>query len=172
MKRWHYIAFIVVIATMNGCAGFGQPAVAPGETEQAVLAKLGQPTHRYQDGNTQLLEYAQGFWGQQTYMARIGPDKTLISYEPVLTAQKFALIKLDTTTKEEVLRMIGAPAETSFLSLSQLEVWSYPYKESGVWDSMMHVHFDNAGIVRKMFNGPDPTRDPDERWPFGMFRAP
>ena len=26
---------------------------------------------------------------------------------------------------------------------------------------MMHVHFDKAGIVRKMLNGPDPRCDPD-----------
>ncbi len=103
-------------------------------------------------------------------MARISADGKLISYEQVLTAQKFASIKIGESTKDDVLRMIGAPSETTYLTLSQLEVWSYPYKESGTWDSMMHVHFDNAGIVRKMLNGPDPRRDPDERFPFSMMR--
>ncbi len=171
MKHWCLIIYFATFLLLAGCAGFGNPPVMPGETEQAVVAKLGQPTHRYVDGKEQLLEYAQGPWGQKTYMARIGPDGKLISYDQVLTTQKFAAIKIDSATKNDVLRTIGAPTETSYLTLSQLEVWSYPYKESGVWDSMMHVHFDRAGIVRKMINGPDPNRDPERHWIFGISRA-
>ena len=36
------------------------------------------------------------------------------------------------------------------------EVWSYRYKEAGVWNSLMSVHFDQQGVVRQMLNGPDP----------------
>jgi hypothetical protein len=96
-------------------------------------------------------------------MARIDSSGKLISYEQVLTNQKFATLKPGIATKEDVLHTVGAPSETSYLPLSQLEVWSYPYKESGVWDSMMHVHFDKSGIVRRLESGPDPKRDPD-RW--------
>jgi hypothetical protein len=45
------------------------------------------------------------------------------------------------------------------------EVWSYRYKEAGVWNSMMHVHFDERGIVRQMLNGPDPRYDDRFRFP-------
>jgi hypothetical protein len=58
-----------------------------------------------------------------------------------------------------VLHTLGRPAETSYLSRQKLEVWSYRYKESGVWNSMMHVHFDDDGIVRMMQNGPDMERE-------------
>jgi hypothetical protein len=43
-----------------------------------------------------------------------------------------------------------------YLSLRGLEVWSYRYKQSGVWNSMMHIHFSKDGIVREMQSGPDP----------------
>jgi hypothetical protein len=43
------------------------------------------------------------------------------------------------------------------------EVWSYRYRESGVWNSMMHVHFDQAGVVRQMLNGPDPRYQDHDR---------
>jgi hypothetical protein len=162
---------IAIITTLCGCATFGGPPLAVGEPEQSVIAKLGNPTHRYQAENDHLLEYAYGPWGQQTYMARIGPDDKLISYEQVLTTQKFATIEVGKATKEDVLHTIGAPSETSYLPLSKLEVWSYPYREANAWDSVMHVHFDNDGIVRKMLNGPDPRRDPDLRFPFGMLRG-
>ena len=103
-------------------------------------------------------------------MGRINPNGKVVSFEQVLTTQKFASIKVGEATKMEVLRTIGAPSETSYLPLTDLEVWSYPYKESNVWNSFMHVHFDKSGIVRKMLNGPDPRYDPDSRFPFGMMR--
>ena len=150
-----------LLAGLYGCAAFGPPPQA-GDPEQEGIARLGQPTHRYSDGQTRLLEYMHGPWGQTTYMARIGPDGRLISYEQVLTPQKFGQIQVDRATKDDVLRIIGAPSDTAYLSLSQREVWSYPYLEQGLWDSMMHVHFDNAGIVRMMQNGPDPRRMPSD----------
>ncbi len=153
---------------MTSCASI-QPE--PGEPEQAIRDKLGSPTHQYQDGNTRLLEYASGPFGQQTYMARIGADGRLVSFEQVLKSDKFAMIVPGVSNKPDVLHLIGAPGSVSYLSLPDLEVWSYAYKEANVWDSMMHVHFDKAGIVRKMENGPDPARDPDHKIGFGLLRG-
>jgi hypothetical protein len=156
---------------LAACAAMFPQPVGVGEPESSVLAKRGQPTHRYQDSKDHLLEYATGPWGQKTFMARIGPDGKVISFEQVLTVEKFATIKPGTTTKDDVLRTIGAPSETSYLSLTDLEVWSYPYKEHNVWNSLMHVHFDKNGIVQKMLNGPDPRFDPDMRFPFAFGRS-
>lgn len=161
--------FTIALLLFGGCAMLIPPAVMPGESESELIVKRGEPTNRYQDGKDQLLEYATGPWGQRTYMARLGPDRRVISFEQVLTTQKFATIKIGVATRNDVLRTIGRPSETSYLSLSELEVWSYPYKENEVWNSMMHVHFDRQGIVRKMLNGPDPRFDPDDHFPFGML---
>lgn len=157
----------ILVATLAACASLFPAPINIGDSEQDVIARRGQPEHRYQDGNDQLLEYSYGPWGQRTYMARIGPDGRVISFEQVLTTEKFASIKVGTSTKEDVLHTVGAPVETSYLSLTDLEVWSYPYKEGGVWNSVMHIHFDRNGIVRKMLNGPDMRFDPDRRFPFG-----
>lgn len=153
---------------MSGCTSLLPPPVNIGDSEADLLAKRGQPTHRYQDGKEQLVEYALGPWGQRTYMARLDADGKVVSFEQVLTTEKFAAIKVGEANKDSVLRIIGAPSATSYLSLRDLEVWSYPYKEAGVWNSLMHVHFDKNGIVRQMLNGPDPWFDPDRRIPFGM----
>jgi hypothetical protein len=165
MNVFQYGFLTLASLLISACAHFGGSPVAQGESEAAVISKLGTPTHRYQDGDVRLLEYMKGPWGQQTYIARIGPDGRLISYEQVLTTQKFAEIKVNETTKHDVLRTIGAPSDTSYLSLSKMEVWSYPYKEANVWNSIMHVHFDRNGVVRSMQNGPDRRYDPDSRWP-------
>lgn len=151
------------LALLTGCASLNA-APPVGASEQEVIAMLGQPTNRYQEGHTQILEYAWGPAGQQTYMATIDRDGRLTSYEQVLTTQKFGTIKIGESTKQEVLNTFGRPAETSYLALPQLEVWSYRYKENDVWDSMMHIHFDHAGIVRKVQNGPDPRYEDHDRF--------
>ncbi|MET3129933.1 hypothetical protein AAKU55_000174 [Oxalobacteraceae bacterium GrIS 1.11] len=161
MRIMHKLTILAPALWLAACAGLGGPPPAPGEPAAAVQAKLGRPTAVYPlpvDGVE--WEYATGPYGQYTYMARIGADGRLISYEQVLTGEKFATIKIGVATKQDVLRAIGRPTETSYLPRQKLEVWSYRYKESGVWDSMMHVHFDHEGMVRMMQNGPD--RDKEE----------
>jgi hypothetical protein len=162
--------FAVFLTTLSACSVLMPAPVNVGDSESELIAKRGEPTHRYQDGRDRLLEYALGPWGQRTYMARVDANGKVVSFEQVLTVQKFASIKVGEANKSDVLRTIGAPSDTSYLTLTDLEVWSYPYKESEVWNSLMHVHFDKAGIVRKMLNGPDPRFDPDMRFPFGMLR--
>lgn len=168
MKQISFAILGVILAALGACTTFGTVPVNVGDPESAVLSKLGAPTHQYQDGKNRLLEYMHGPFGQRTYMARIGPDGRLVSYEQVLTIEKFATLKPGSATKDDVLRTIGAPSETMYLRLSDLEVWSYPYKEAGVWDSIMSVHFDRSGVLQRMQNGPDPRRDPSSRL-FGMM---
>lgn len=126
-----------------------------GDSAAQVLAARGTPTHRYRVGSEELLEYMHGPYGQETWMARIGSDGKLISFEQVLTDEKFATLKLGVTNKQDVLHTIGAPSEQTYFPLSRLEAWTYPYKQYGIWDSLMHVHFDHAGIVRKLEITPD-----------------
>ncbi|HZW12700.1 MAG TPA: outer membrane protein assembly factor BamE [Noviherbaspirillum sp.] len=170
MKLLRNISVTASLLVLAACASIFPASVNIGDSESELIAKRGQPTHRYQDGKYRLLEYALGPWGQKTYMARIDETGKVASFEQVLTSETFATIKVGEATKADVLRTIGAPTETSYLSLTDLEVWSYPYKENNVWNSMMHVHFDRKGIVQKMLNGPDPRFDPDERFPFSLMR--
>ena len=158
MKTWikTLSASTLLASTLLGCVS--APPL-PGESQQQVMTRLGKPTAVYTLPDATLLEYATGPFGQFTYMARIGPDGRLTPYEQVLTDAKFATIKVGIATKEDVLHTIGRPAERSYLALPKLEVWSYRYKQAGVWNGMMHVHFDHAGIVRMMQSGPDEERE-------------
>lgn len=147
----------------SGCASWHTTLTDTAKTEADVLARLGQPSHRYRDGKDQLLEYMHGPAGQTTYMARIDSEGRLVSYTQVLDLQHFGQIKSGVSTTQDVLHIVGAPSERTHYPWTGLTAWSYPYKEQGVWDSMMSIYFDSAGIVRKLENGPDPYRDPD-RW--------
>ncbi len=152
-------ALIVVFAAslaLGGCAGLIRTQPALGDPVATVVSKFGQPTATFSEPGGQVFEYATGPMGQTTWMAHFGPDGRLARFEQVLTGETFAKIKIDVATKADVLRLIGHPAEHSYLALPDLEVWSYRYKENGVWNSMMHVHFNRAGVVKMMQNGPDP----------------
>lgn len=141
-----------------------QPLPPAGESLAGVQARFGKPTSIYPEGNGQVLEYATGPMGQRTWMAHFGADGKLINMEQALAGPVFARLKVGDSTKDEVLRTIGRPAETSYLALPKLEVWSYRYKENDVWNSMMHVHFDKTGVVRLMQSGPDPMYEERRRF--------
>ncbi|WP_040786815.1 hypothetical protein [Massilia niastensis] len=159
MKNLAKSLILTMGVLLGGCA-LVREAPNVGESAEAVQNKLGRPTNVYPlEGGGQELEYASGPMGQFTWMATLGPDGRLVSYEQVLTGEKFAAIKVDKADKAEVLRTIGRPAERSRVAFKNYEVWSYRYKEAMVWNSLMHVHFDQDGIVRQMLNGPDPMFD-------------
>jgi hypothetical protein len=153
-------AFVLAALSLSACAQLFRKPPPAGAPLAEVTAAMGQPNAVYPepDGG-QILEYRGQPMGQFQHMARIGPDGRLVSYQQVLTSENFARVKVDKWTKDDILRNFGRPAETSRVSYRDYEVWSYRYKEAGVWNSMMHVHFDQQGVVRQMLNGPDPMYD-------------
>ena len=158
MKRLAVVFALIGSLCLSGCATFGPP-LKPGASDEEVVARFGKPTAIYPDGDTVLWEYTGGYWSQQTHMARFGKNHRLISWEQVLTDAKFGTLTIGKSTKNEVLKTVGQPFETSRIHLNNYEVWSYRYKQDGVWDSLMHIMFDENGIVQKMETGLDPLYD-------------
>ncbi len=163
MRKIATISFLAAVLGLPACTALLPAEPSVGDPVETVIAKFGQPTAVYPAGQARLLEFARGPMGQFTWMARIGPDGRMLSFEQVLTDQKFGTIAIGKTTRDEVLHTLGRPAERSRVALQDYEVWSYRYKESGVWNSMMHVHFDRAGVVQMMQNGPDPMYEYNDR---------
>ena len=159
--RFHSMLCAAAVAlTLAGCTTILRQPPPAGAPLAEVTAKLGQPNAVYPDpAGGQVLEYRGQPMGQFQCMARIGPDGRLVSYDQVLTSENFAKVKVDRWTKDDILRNFGRPAEVSRVYAHDYEVWSYRYKEAGVWNSMMNVHFDAQGVVRQMLNGPDPLYD-------------
>ncbi|MES2297731.1 MAG: hypothetical protein V4582_11855 [Pseudomonadota bacterium] len=154
-------AILMMSLSLSGCAALAPPL--PGEPAEAILARMGPPTARFAEGAGSVLEYARGPFGQTTYFAHIDADGRLSRYEQVLTSAQFAKLTIGKSSKDDVLRTVGHPAEHSYLALPQLEVWSYRYKEAQVWNSMMHLHFDRDGVLRMMQGGPDPLFEEHRR---------
>lgn len=158
VKQTFYAPACIVLPLLLGACALDAGSLQPGKTEAQIISRYGQPTQRYQDGRDKLLEYMHGPFGQTTYMLRIGPDGKLISSEQVLTLEKFGTIKPGQSREQDVLKTVGTPSEVRHFPRTGLVEWSYPYKEAGVWDSMMSIYLDSTGTVRKLENGPDPRR--------------
>ncbi|SHG55453.1 hypothetical protein [Massilia sp. CF038] len=151
------VIFIAALSCLlSACALLLRPPPPVGATAAEVQAAWGRPTARYTGADGEVLEYAKGPMGQQTWMARMGPDGRLRQFEQVLTDDKFGTLKPGRSTQAEVLRAVGRPTEKSYLDIPKLQVWSYRYRESEVWNSMMHLHFNHDGVLTMMMNGPDP----------------
>ena len=161
MKRLSILTILALLA--GGCASFGRPPPQPGDSADAVRARLGQPTNIYRSGNDTLLEYAYGPMGQYTWMARLGPDDRLRSYDQVLTSANFATVKPGRDDKTSILQRFGRPTQVTHYASVEGDVWLYRYKEQDVWNSMMSVEFDRRGVVQAMVNGPDEEREARRR---------
>ena len=114
-------------------------------------------------GPERRLVYPLGPRGQQTWLVDLGADGKVARVTQALTDARFDAMKEGEWTRERVLTDFGPPAEVAPLPLRKVEVWSYRYRQSGVYDSMMHVYFDQQGIVRQFHPGMDLTMDPGDR---------
>jgi hypothetical protein len=117
-------------------------------SEADIIQRLGQPRASYTIGDIRLLEYGGGPFSQYSYMARF-QNNQLTSYEQTWTIERFNSIKINAFSKQDVLQLVGHPTEVTYYARSPYEVWN----------------FDDAGIVRKMENGPD-FRFEEMNYPF------
>ena len=153
-------ATLALILSLSACAPMIRRTPAVGAPLAEVTARLGKPDAIYPDpAGGQVLEYRGQPMGQFQYMARIGADGKLVSYEQVLTSENFARIEVGRWNRDDVLRNFGRPAEVVRSRLEEGEIWSYRYKEQGVWNSVMNVDFNARGTVLRVFNSPDPLLD-------------
>lgn len=155
------------LLAFSGCATLEQRL--PEDTPTAtVLSHMGRPdiTCPLDQGGQRLV------WSGQPFLqASWGTDATAAGVttgvKQLLTDASFAQLRQGEWHADKVRCTFGPPGEISgvgWLGNTQ-SVWSYSYKQDGVWNSLMHVYFDEAGYVTKFHPGPDPLYDPDRRFP-------
>jgi hypothetical protein len=153
-------AVLALALALTACAPLVRKAPPPGAPLAEVTARLGQPNAVYPEpGGGQVLEYRGQPMGQFQHMARIGPDGRLLSYEQVLTNENFEKIEIGSWSKDDVLRHFGRPAEVMPDRLEEGEIWSYRYKDKGLWNSFMNVTFNRRGAVLRTGTTADPLFD-------------
>ena len=159
-KRMAYgLGVALLAALLAACASFPSN-IKPGQSREELMARFGAPAGVQRTAQGERLVFSTAPFGQTAYAATLGPDGRVVAVEQVLTSENFTRIKLGEWTSERVRSEFGAPAEIR--AFSNKEVWwAYRFKESGVWNTLMNVMFDESGIARKTINTPDPQFTPD-----------
>ena len=154
MRFHHLIVVVGMVCLFSGCAMFQKPY--PGMSETELTAIRGKPDFEYQEGNLRRLEWSATEMGQYAYMAEIDTNGRLVSFEQVLTDERFASLRIGQSTQADVIRTVGQPPKWHRWVFEDGERWSYRYKENGVWDAMMTIYFDRNGVVEAMRSYIDP----------------
>jgi len=121
------LAVAALVLALGGCALLTPPQVLPGQTQAEAERALGQPTGRYAlpEGVTRL-EFARGPMGRETFMVDVDPGGRVLRGEQVLSEQRLASLRIGMHA-DEVLRLVGRPAERQGVGWRGWVVWSWRF---------------------------------------------
>ncbi len=155
----------LVCAGVAGCAGLGinWPYYGPGplkvgDTEAAVVARLGSPHERVARADGQRLVFVRGPMGKHTWMVELGADGRVQSLEQVLEPARFAKVQPG-MNQAQLRELLGPPAERRRLAMEgrSLEAWRFQTYECA-WFA---VTLSQVGRVLDAGYMPDPVCDVD-----------
>lgn len=154
------------LALLSACAGVA--SIPPGTSTEQLLQQRGRATLDYPrpEGGQRFIWSGQPM-GQFTWITDTDAQGKVLQHIQALTSERFNLLDHGEWDSNRVMYEFGPPAEISRVGLrGEHIVWSYRFKENGVWNSLMHVHFNHQGQLTKYYPGPDPLFDPRERFGF------
>lgn len=155
--------------TVSGCANM--TSVAPGTPYGLVQQEFGEPTTicPLPDNGFRAVWSQQPF-GQYAWATDVNALGEVGPVIQVLDDKVFnGLLDEGIWTGDMVECAFGPPANIQDIGLPSVRqtMWSYRYRQYGVWNMLMNVFFDpETGVVRSHSPSPDPMYDDSLRWPF------
>jgi hypothetical protein len=141
---------VAALIVLGGCAtSYGPQALKTGASVDEVKAMLGAPTGQYASDGGERIEYARGPYGMLDMDAR----GHLVRWQQVLSEDRFNALKVG-ASRDDVLRTLGHPSETSVLPRQRTTLWSYRYETP--FCQWFQVGIDAGGKVVDTGYGPDP----------------
>ena len=149
--------------TLAGCTTEPGSVVHDGQSADDVAKLAGPPTARYaMPAGATRLEYSTGPFGKRTWMIDLDASGRVTAVTQVMTEANFNALR-NGTSREDVLRMLGHPAEVHYVGWREsLETWSYRYETP--FCQWFQLSFDPQGrAVHDTAYGPDPLCDVELR---------
>ncbi len=141
---------LAALVLASGCAYYGANLRAGVSTESEVRRDMGVPAEVYDNADgSKRLAFPRGPLGVQTFMANISNDGRLQSLEQVLNEEHFDRIVVGRTTRDEVRRLIGPPAEVMEFPRLRQVAWTYRFKDLYNRLADFSVMLDPAGTVAR-----------------------
>lgn len=153
LPRWlTALASAVLAAVLPACDAINLPEIKPGITKQAeVRQRMGEPGFvHWNDDGTATWEYTRQPNGMHCWMISFDHAETVSRLEQVLTPANFAKVR-DGMSKDDVRRLLGAPAsKVTYRNLHE-EVWEWRIEgDVPIEETYFGVHFDtDHGGVKK-----------------------
>lgn len=152
---------LLPVFTLLALAGCTTMADLPAGTPlNQIQAQYGPPSTvcTTSDGGQHLVWSTQPN-GQYAWGTTVNTQGQTGAVVPILTDANFKQLAQGSWTEDQVICQFGPPAEIDTVGLpgSTQKVFSYRYRQSGAWNSMMYVYFDRyTGLVTRFHPGPDP----------------
>jgi hypothetical protein len=149
----------LLLAALGGCADMAAK-VPPGATLASVEASYGRPnfTCPLPNGGQRAI-WTQQPLGQYAWGTDVAPDGRIDKISRLLTDRSFDQMKEGVWPAERVRCEFGPPANIDEVGLPNVRqvVWSYRYRQSDSWNSLMYVYMGRDGSQMTHFHpGPDP----------------
>jgi hypothetical protein len=149
---------IVATALLAACA---TPAQAPlGASEAQVKQQFGTPFAEVPIDGGKRLQYVYPPMAQYGFMVDLDANGRVVRAEQVMDDAHFARLQIGKDTMATVQREFGPPSKVvTYFSTRGDPVWTYKYKQNCLWNMLMGVYFNSAGVVTRLETGPDPDFD-------------
>lgn len=141
-------AFTLLAFLLASCAAYDGSGLRAGvASENEVRQTLGTPALEIAnpDGSRQMA-YPKGYFSNQTYMVQVGRDGMFQGIQQVLNEDHFYRIQPG-QTRDDVLRLIGPPLETTDFPRLQQVAWDYRYQDAWGYIAIFSVMLDRDGRV-------------------------
>ncbi len=144
------LSALLVTLALAGCASYGGYGLQPGTaTTDQVQQVMGKTALEFDNpGGGRDLIFPRGPLGTQTFIAHMDASGRLVNIEQVLNEEHFYRIQAG-MTRDEVLRMIGPPGETTnFGPRTGNVAYTYRFMDGWGYTSDFSVTFGPDWIVR------------------------
>lgn len=160
MSRICYVSILAALS-LSACTTVSDLPVGTslGDAQQ----QFGSPSVLCPTNNPERAVWSSQPFGQFAWAMNLDQNQRLTSANQVLTDAEFEQLRQGSWSQEQVRCHFGPPAEKSITPYRgiKMQVWSYRYKQNGVWDSLMHIYFSDEGLVKHHHPGPDPLTEAD-----------
>ncbi len=146
-----------MLALVGACDLIAQRELQPGQsTVEDVRKLMGKPGMIWEEGDgSQVLEYARGPEGWETWMVEIGPDGRYRGMKNALEAANLARVTPG-MSRDDLRRLLGRPGTEEPLPARGEVVWTWRVKGEVVETEMFHAHLGRDGRVTRTSRSPDP----------------
>lgn len=156
------------VVLLAGCTSMAE--LPAGSTYAQVQQQYGQPTVACDNAPYTLRVWSQQPMGYYAWRGVFDDQDQLIEIQQVLSDPMFAQVEQDIGDNSWDLDKVGCnfgpPAEQSVAPYIgvRMKVWSYRYKQNGVWPMMMNIFFDDNDQVHALQRSMDPRDNDGQLW--------